>query len=187
MSHIFVCHSHQDREYALKLADELRKKDFDPWIDKDNLGPGDRWSRGIFAAIKGCAAFIVLMTPDADTSQWVETEIQLAQKQGKQIFPLLLKGEEFDLLITLQYEDVRDGAFPSEVFYQRLQRAVDLEDKQESDPQEEIRQLKAYVAELEQMVGELEEELDAIKLAEENAMYDDLRADAELGAWKDSH
>jgi hypothetical protein len=64
------------------------------------------------------------MTPDSEESEWVEREILLAQREGKPIFPLLLRGQENPLLITTQYADVTDGQLPPDGFYRRLGRVV---------------------------------------------------------------
>jgi hypothetical protein len=48
----------------------------------------------------------------------------LAQRLEKPIFPLLLRGEEFSLLIDTQYVDVLDGRMPPQDFYDRLSQYV---------------------------------------------------------------
>jgi hypothetical protein len=64
------------------------------------------------------------MTPEAQESKWVRREILYAQRENKPIFPLLLRGKEFPLLIEIQYVDVRNEQVPPKGFYQRLARAV---------------------------------------------------------------
>jgi hypothetical protein len=88
----------------------------------DRIDFGDRWWREIVEAIRASAAFVIVMTPESEESEWVEREILLAQREGKPIFPLLLRGQENPLLITTQYVDVTDGQMPSESFYRRLRR-----------------------------------------------------------------
>lgn len=62
--------------------------------------------------------------PEAKQSEWVPKEILLAKRYKKAIFPLLLKGDEFALLIDIQYGDVRDGQMPGTDFHSRVSRAV---------------------------------------------------------------
>ena len=121
MSHVFISYSHQDSDYAKKYAAELERRGFDVWID-ERIDYGDRWFKEISKEIRDCAAFSVIMTPAAEESEWVEREILVAQKHKKPIFPLLLEGREFDLLITTQYADVRGGNFPDDDFFAKLGR-----------------------------------------------------------------
>lgn len=119
MAHIFISYSRKDREYARDLTQALRQHGFDVWID-DRIDYGTRWWRTIEEAIKNCGAFVVIMTPDSQNSEWVEREILLAQRRSKPIYPLLLKGEEFGLLITTQFVDVKNGQLPPEDFFHDL-------------------------------------------------------------------
>jgi hypothetical protein len=52
----------------------------------------------------------------------VHREILIAKREKKPIFPLLLKGQEFGILIDIQYADVRSGQMPPAGFYIRLRR-----------------------------------------------------------------
>jgi signal transduction histidine kinase len=62
------------------------------------------------------------MTPDSEASEWVEREILLAMDEGKPVFPVLLQGKVFPILINKQYVDVREGKLPPESFYRQLPR-----------------------------------------------------------------
>ena len=120
-NHVFISYSRKDQTYARSLADDLRRHGCEVWID-DRIDYGDRWWRTIVQAIRSSAALIVVMTPDAEESDWVEKETMLAQREGKPILPLLLRGKEFPLLITTQYADVTGGQMPPQDFYDRLRR-----------------------------------------------------------------
>src|SRR5262249_8747416 len=61
-------------------------------------------------------AIIVVMSPAAESSEWVEREILEAQTQRKTILPLLLQGERWFRLNNYQYDDVRNGQVPNELF-----------------------------------------------------------------------
>ena len=124
MSHVFISYSREeDQPYARKLADELRKQDIEVWLD-DNVDYGARWWRTIVKQVRTCAAFIVLMTPESEESEWVEREILLAEDEGKPILPLLLRGKRNPLLGSRQYADVTDGRMPPKAFYDDLRRAM---------------------------------------------------------------
>jgi serine/threonine-protein kinase len=121
LGHIFISYSRRDQDYARQLADQLRANGFDVWID-DRIDYGDRWFKEIEQAIVDCAAITVIMTPNSHESEWVHREILIAKREKKPIFPLLLKGQEFGILIDIQYADVRSGQMPPAGFYIRLRR-----------------------------------------------------------------
>jgi hypothetical protein len=60
----------------------LRKRGFDVWLD-DRIDFGNRWWRTIVRAIRACAAFVVVMTPDSEESEWVEREVHLALRDER--------------------------------------------------------------------------------------------------------
>jgi TIR domain len=93
------------------------------WYD-DKIVSGDRWERLIRDKIDTCTAMIVVMTPDADNSDWVAMEIARAHSRARPILPLLRAGEPFFSLSTVHYEDVRDGSMPGEPFVGRLRGFV---------------------------------------------------------------
>lgn len=120
MQPVFISYSHKDESYAQILATSLRQHGFDVWID-DRISQGDKWFQTIVSAIENCAAFIVIMTPDSEKSEWVHKEILLAKREKKKIFPLLLKGKEFAILIDIQFYDVQDYKLPDESFFTVLE------------------------------------------------------------------
>ncbi len=121
--HVFISYSRRDKDYARQLSDYLSHNGFTVWID-DQIDYGDAWFREIDGAVKSCAAFVLLMSPDAEQSEWVHKEILLAKRYKKPIFPLLLAGDEFPIVIDIQFADVKDGRLPDTDFHRRLRRAV---------------------------------------------------------------
>lgn len=59
---------------ARKVASGLKASGFDVWDDTKIL-PGQNWAEEIAQALRECEAMVVLVTPDALASQWVEAEI----------------------------------------------------------------------------------------------------------------
>ncbi|GEM_PF-1984026 len=121
--HVFISYSRRDSGYAGQLREHLAQSGFQMWIDSQ-IEHGDQWFNQIHEAIKTSAAFLVIMTPDAENSEWVQKEILLAKRYKKPIFPLLLNGDEFALLIDLQFADVRGDQLPGQEFHRRLSRAI---------------------------------------------------------------
>lgn len=124
MAHIFISYNEKNHEYARKLANRLLAEGFDVWID-DRIDYGEDWWSIIVKAIRSCAAFIVLMTPDSDQSRWVQREVTIADELRKPTFPLLLSGnlvssEHWMIYVRTQYVDVSSGQLPGDEFFQRL-------------------------------------------------------------------
>ena len=125
MGHIFISYSTKDVEYAEQLVNALLREGFNPWVDKKGLVAGTRWQSRLQKQIKGCNAYILILSQNSRSSVWVEDELITAKNWNKPIFPLLLEDTELFLGIqTVQYEDVRGGKLPSEVFYQRLAKVA---------------------------------------------------------------
>ena len=98
-NYVFISYSREDNTYARKLAETLGEQGFEVFID-DRIDYGDRWWRTIVEAIRSCSAFLVIMTPESENSEWVEREILLARREEKPIYPLLLRGKGNPLLIS---------------------------------------------------------------------------------------
>jgi hypothetical protein len=125
MSYVFISYDHDDSHYVHQLCEHLNKWGFTTWIDED-IERGSRWFKTITKAIEDCAAFIAIMTPEANESEWVETEILIAKKNSKTIFPILLRGEIFDLLLSLQCTMLRKefNYLPSASFFRELAKVA---------------------------------------------------------------
>lgn len=121
--HIFISYSRTDQPYARKLADHINAHGLTAWID-DQIDYGERWFREITKAIQDSAAVVVIMTPDAENSTWVEREILIAQRENKPILPVLLNGRGFAMFINIQYVDVSGEILPGDDFFTRLRRMI---------------------------------------------------------------
>lgn len=119
MAYVFISYSHKDSEYAHKLADELQKELIEAWID-DRIDFGSQWPHVIQEQLDNCAAFIVVMTPRAYLSEWVQNELSRAQRKRKPIFPLLLEGEPWLSVEARQFANVSDGQLPPKALYDEI-------------------------------------------------------------------
>lgn len=131
MAYIFISYSRHDRQDAQNIAELIRDSGFDIWFD-DHIDYGHRWWQTVVDGINNCAAFVVLMSPNSEQSEWIEREVLVAQRQDKPIFPLLLTGQVFPLLITTQYFDMTGERCLSTDFYMLLKQAIHTTQKQGS-------------------------------------------------------
>jgi hypothetical protein len=114
--HVFISYSRTgDGAYVRQLADHLHENGIPVWYDREIIH-GDRWTTVIRDKIDTCVAFVVVMTPDAERSEWVDIEIAEARHADRPILPLLLRGQRFFTLANVQYQDVTDGRMPGPSF-----------------------------------------------------------------------
>jgi formylglycine-generating enzyme required for sulfatase activity len=124
MSYIFISYSHKDKEYAHRLEKALKLRGFEVWLD-DRIDYGAQWPKTIAEELDGCKALILIMTVHSYDSDWVQNELSRAKRKRKNIFPLLLEGDEPWLSVeATQYVDVRGGNLPPTAFYDTLAKVV---------------------------------------------------------------
>ena len=128
MQPIFISYAHGDKSLAKLVAQDLRGNGFDVWFD-ENIRQGSSWWHTIASAIENCAAFIVIMTPESEQSEWVHKEILLAKRDKKPIFPLLARGREFSILIDIQFFDMTNGNSLNKDFFALLSTSINNESK----------------------------------------------------------
>lgn len=118
--HVFISYSRTDHEYLERLSDHLQESGLAVWTDW-GIEPGtSRWTIAIRDHIDRCIAFVVVMTPEAEESEWVGREIRRAQTKNKTILPLLLGGDEFFVVTEHQSVDVSERRMPPVAFIRRL-------------------------------------------------------------------
>ena len=122
-AHVFISYSHKDSDYTHKLAEEIERHNIPVWID-DRIDYGTRWPHVIQEKIDTCKAFVLIMTDNARASDWVNNELTYAHGKGKKIFPLLLKGNVWLAVASLQYVNVKNRRLPEESFYKTLLDAL---------------------------------------------------------------
>jgi CheY-like chemotaxis protein len=121
--HVFISYSHKDSDYTHKLAEEMERYNIPVWID-DRIDYGTRWPHVIQEKIDTCAAFVLIMSNNARASDWVNNELTYAMTKGKKIFPLLLTGETWLAVTSIQHVDVRNRRLPREAFYTTVLAAL---------------------------------------------------------------
>lgn len=119
----FISYAHADSDYVARLGSLFESQGLPLWYDK-NLNWGTRFPVEIRDRIRAALAVIVLMSPAADKSVWVEREILEAQRYSRQILPILLDGERFFLLASSHYFDARKGALPGDDELAQLRQLV---------------------------------------------------------------
>jgi pSer/pThr/pTyr-binding forkhead associated (FHA) protein len=91
---VFISYSRVDLEIMNRITGTLQQKGMRVWVDKQKLAPGEpSWRRAIQNAIDRSGCVLVILSPDARKSKWVEAELDYAETQHKKIFCVLARGD----------------------------------------------------------------------------------------------
>jgi sulfatase modifying factor 1 len=129
---VFLCHSSQDKVFVRDLYRKLRRDGVAPWLDEEDLIPGQDWDREIRRAVRASDLILVCLSKNSvSKAGYVQKEIK---------FVLDVAAEQPDGSIFLVPARIEDGVQPSDVAeelgckqwvdlfqetgYQRLQRAL---------------------------------------------------------------
>jgi alpha-tubulin suppressor-like RCC1 family protein len=108
-----------DSGYVTKLVSYLDGRGIPVFYD-GYFRTDERWFPAIKDRIDGCSAFVLIMTPESEESQWVEPEYLYARRRGKPIVALLLRGEPLWDVRKAATEPVPGGQMPSNKWVDRL-------------------------------------------------------------------
>lgn len=73
---IFLSHSHKDNEYCETLVKRLESAGMDVWFDEEKLDEGEL-GEVIERELQSRDVFVVVLSPDALASRWVEKETRM--------------------------------------------------------------------------------------------------------------
>lgn len=76
---VFLCHANEDKPVAREQYSLLKKDGFAPWLDEENLLPGQDWDLKVRRAVRATDVVIVFLSKNSVTkSGYVQKEIKLA-------------------------------------------------------------------------------------------------------------
>jgi len=110
---VFVSHSTADREFVeSEIVTAIRECGAEPWYAPDNIRSAEIFERSIVAGLEDCDWFLLVLTPKAIESEWVQAEVHWAmQNRRNKIIPVLVQDCRLvDLhlqLLRIQYLDYR--------------------------------------------------------------------------------
>jgi hypothetical protein len=101
MREVFLSHASRDVAEARRLRRILVAHGIPVWFSPHHIRGAEQWHDEIGQALERCGWFMVLLTPHAVKSMWVERELKyaLVEKRYKnRIIPLLFKPCDFRAL-----------------------------------------------------------------------------------------
>lgn len=103
---IFISHSGQDNAWSECVVTQLKAVGFNVWFDKNSLEGGDTWIRQLETEIPARDVFVLIISPDSLSSQWVQREIHLAMITQRRIIPIMHRPTQVtSFLQTIQIID----------------------------------------------------------------------------------
>ncbi|HKV42688.1 MAG TPA: TIR domain-containing protein, partial [Blastocatellia bacterium] len=100
---VFLCHSSKDKPAVRELYGKLSASGFKPWLDEEDLLPGQEWANEIQKAVRASDVVLVCLSRDSITKQgYVQKEIKFAldvadQQPEGTIFVIPVKLEECEV------------------------------------------------------------------------------------------
>ncbi len=100
---VFISYSHHDKTLCEQLAELLESKiQTRVWYDKA-LTPGETFRKRIVETIQSADYFIVLLSEDSVSSEWVMDEVEYAKRLHKRILPIYAEEtklpDELDMIL----------------------------------------------------------------------------------------
>lgn len=97
---IFLSHTHADKPFVRRLAEDLHKAGAKVWLDEAEINIGDSLIEKIRQAIDTMEYVAVVLSPESVASAWVKHEVDIAMHQeleGRQVKVLPLLYRRCDL------------------------------------------------------------------------------------------
>lgn len=104
MKEIFISYSTVDALNAETVRNVLENNGLSCWMAPRDIPGGSNYTKEIPIAIRNCKVFVLILSKNAQNSQWVLKELDSAVNCGKVILPFMLEecilNDEFNFLLT---------------------------------------------------------------------------------------
>lgn len=104
MHDVFISYSTKDMAQAETVRNVLEENGIPCWMAPRDIPGGSNYAREIPVAIRNCQVFVLILSENAQTSNWVIKELDSAVNCGKVILPFMLEdcplNDEFNFLLT---------------------------------------------------------------------------------------
>lgn len=103
MRDAFISYSTTDSAEAYSVRNFLQRSGCTCWMAPDDISAGSDYAEAIPKAIADCRTFVLILSPDAQNSNWVRKELGKALDKGKTVIPFMLRdfklNDTFDFLL----------------------------------------------------------------------------------------
>jgi HEAT repeat protein len=131
MGHVFISFHRSERLFVDQVIDRIENSAHLPtWVYTNRLRAGMFWKPEIDEALQDSMAVVVIMTPDAQNSEYIAYEWTYAMGLGKPIIPLLLEPTLLHpKLEALEPIDFTSEPFVWDDFMARLEAATTAQEE----------------------------------------------------------
>ena len=103
--YVFISYSSKDVDYALEVKRILNLNHIDCWMDQQGgIIGGESYLTAIPQAVDGCSVFVLLLSANSQSSQFVLRELERAVKKEKVVIPVeiesIVLNDSFDFLLS---------------------------------------------------------------------------------------
>jgi len=119
---LFVSYAHADKSTVYPIIEELTKKGARIWYD-EGIPASSNWIKEIASTLIKCTCFLVLITPQALSSEHVRDEINFAKQKKKRMFVVYLENTELPIDIEFQIGSIQalfKHMMTEEAFWRKL-------------------------------------------------------------------
>lgn len=155
---VFLCHASADKPKVRELYRTLKRRGVQPWLDAEDLIPGQNWEVEIPKALLSSDAIIICLTPNSvDKEGYVQKEIKFALDKAMEmpegrIFIIPARLEDCELPFSLrQYQAVN---LYEKTGYTKLMQALKLRASQLERATVELPKKGETTAEIKKVVEE---------------------------------
>jgi hypothetical protein len=132
---VFLCHASDDKAAVRELYHKLEDSGFEPWLDEENLFPGQDWRREISNAVRDTDVVLVCLSENSvNKAGYVQKEIKIAldvadeQPEGT-IFIIPVKLEDCevpDRLSAWHWVNLQDSRGFERLSAALIRRSIEL-------------------------------------------------------------
>jgi hypothetical protein len=104
--HVFIVYARDDLEVARKLSRRMKDVGLSPWLDVDELVPGQVWKKAVLKALEESSVAVVLVSKNHEKGGFVREEMNAAMK--------LLQSNEANVVPIVPVR-IDDSAVPEQL------------------------------------------------------------------------
>lgn len=133
---VFISYSRRDKFFVEKLVERLKQRQFNVWIDWENIPVASDWSQEIRDGITAAHTFLFIISPDSVASRYCLEELNLANEHGKRLIGILWRSgyqavsmyasEGFEALSNTHWLDFSEIEL-LDVTFPKLVQAIDTD------------------------------------------------------------
>ena len=149
MRQVFISYSTKDQLQAEAVRNVIEQNGITCWMAPRDIPGGSNYTKEIPNAIRGCQAFVLMLSQNAQSSPWVLKELDSAVNEGKIILPFQLEDitltDEFNFLLTgaQRYDAYQKKSEALQLLIARIKAIIGTTPQTQETPQPEEAPQKA--------------------------------------------